>query len=86
MRITWVPARTHDEGNSGDVEEVAQMMIDALDTVALRLLSSLAIHWNPTPGKAGSIRSLSDSTRELSVRLTMVHDFIEGKDWRWRMR
>jgi hypothetical protein len=88
--MTWVAARTHDEGKSGEVEDVAQMMSDALDTASLSLFSFCsgwpAIHLNDTAGKRGSKCCLSMSTRELRVRLMTVHDLMEGKDLRWRSR
>jgi hypothetical protein len=87
-----VPDRTHEEGKSGEVEDVAQMMRDALDIAISSLFSFVscngvfAIHWKDTAGKRGSMRCLSDWTRWLRERLMMVHLWMEGKDLRWRLR
>lgn len=66
-------------------------MREALATMFLSFSGSsicewLATHRKDTKGNCGSVRCLSASTLELSVRLMIVHDLMEWKYLRWRSK
>lgn len=97
MRITCAPVCTQEEGNKGDVDDVAHMMRLAERSAALTSSLSadgedaasgagLAMNWKETLGKRGSRNALSASALELRLRLTIVHEVIDGKNCRWRSR
>ena len=70
------------------MEDVAHMTREVRDMAVLTLSSSegepcigvLAIHSNDTAGKRETMSVLSASTLELMLRLTMVHDVMEGNE------
>lgn len=88
-----MPVRTHDDGKSGEIDDVAQMMRN-VDRSASLICSRdsefpvgvLARHSNDIPGYRDCIESRRAIALELIVRLMTVQVRIEGKARKWRLR